>query len=104
MNRNDTVLVISDGQEQFSAAASWLRTNGYSVRFVSDMGQGVKIAGTKRPQLIISELAVPDIDGLRLCSRVRGIDVLESTPILLVGDIPGDTSIVADAMRCGATS
>lgn len=104
MNSNDIVLVISDGQEQFGDAASRLRTNGYSVRFATDMGQGIEVARAKRPQLIISELAVPDIDGLRLCKHVRGLDVLESTPILLVGDIPGNTSIVADAIRCGATS
>ncbi len=102
MSRNKTVLVISDGHEQFALAASLLRNDGYSVVFENDISQGLQIAQAEPPQLIISELAVPNVDGLELCCRVRSDSRLGATPIVLVGDLSKQSSIVEDGLRCGA--
>ena len=102
MNRNRTVLVISDRQKQFALAASWLMAEGYSVRFAEDLNQSLQIAKSETPGVIISELAVPDIDGLQICLQVRNDTRLRSTPILLIGDLAKNSSIVEDGRRCGA--
>src|SRR5258707_1297881 len=87
MSKNKTVLVISDGHEQFALAASMLRDDGYCVLFENDIAQGLALAKAETPQLIISELAVPKVDGLELCCRVRDDNTLGGTSILLVGDL-----------------
>src|SRR5437899_7349729 len=101
MNKK-TVLVISNGHEQFDLAALLLRDDGYNVLFESDMKRGLRVAEATPPHLIISELAVPDVDGLELCCRVREDRRFGTTPILLVGDLSKKSPIVADGLRCGA--
>lgn len=102
MSNKKTVLVISNGPEQFTLAASMLADDGYCVLFENDLGRGLRVAQAAPPRLIISELAVPNVDGLELCCRTRGDKGLGTTPILLVGDLSRQSSIVGDSLRCGA--
>lgn len=104
MNRNKTVLVISDNPEQFTSTASLLRGDGYRVRFEREMCDGLSLGNADAPYLIISELAGPNVDGLQLCRRVRDNRNLETVPVLLVGDLSVQSSIVKDGFRCGAAA
>lgn len=97
-----TVLVVSDGEEQFSVAASMFRDEGYQVVFKNDLRSSLETARNNAPKLIISELAVPDVDGLELCTRVRNDARLGATPVVLVGDLSVRSDIVADGFKCGA--
>ncbi len=99
---SNTILVISDRREQFARAASRLRGEGYQVRFEKDPEESLRFARTEFPRLIITELAVPDIDGLSFCINMRGKKDFDATPILLVGDLSRESSIVSDGLRCGA--
>lgn len=103
MNKKSKVLVISAGPEQFSLAVSRLQFAGCSVLYADNSGNGLKLAQTERPGLIISELAMPNIDGLELCRQVRQDKKLSAIPILLVGDLSEKSSIVKDGLRCGAS-
>ncbi|MEP6789013.1 MAG: response regulator [Acidobacteriota bacterium] len=98
--KRKTVLVISDGQEQFASTALRLFQEGVYVRFENDVDHG--LAGDEPPNLIISELAVANVDGLQLCRRMRRDRHLARTPVLLVGDLSKYSSIVRDSFKCGA--
>jgi DNA-binding response OmpR family regulator len=102
MSRNKTVLVLSDRPEQFDLTAKMFRKDGYTVLFERNMRESLRVAEAESPTLMISELAVPDIDGLELCIRARRNASLTATPIMLVGDLSEGSSIVADSLRCGA--
>jgi CheY-like chemotaxis protein len=70
--------------------------------FESDLNQSLTTAKSTAPILIISELAAPNIDGLELCRRAQRDKSLSAIPIVLVGELPNSSSIVTDALRCGA--
>lgn len=103
MTSEKTVLVVSDKPEQFDLAVSSFQSSGYRVRSKRSLTESVTLASTENPVLIISELAVPDIDGFKLCRNIRKNRSSNPPPILLVGDLSKDSSIVSDAMLCGAT-
>lgn len=103
MNRNKTVLVISSSHGQLGATASLLRDDGYSVSFENKVNDRLSLSGAELPALIISELADTDLDGLQLCRSVRRKQALATIPILLVGDLSKESSIVSDSFRCGAS-
>jgi len=103
MNEIKTILVTSHDHDQFGLAASMFEASGYRVIFEQDVQRSVKIAKAELPNLIISELAVPDIDGPRFCRSVREDRTLEKTPIVLVGDLSRRSSIVRDTLRSGAS-
>jgi len=102
MNNTPTILVISESHEQFAPTASLLRDEGYDVRFENDVSSSVMLTGANPPRLIISELAAPNVDGLKLCRNVQKDQYLGTTPVLLVGDLSITSSIVEDSFRCGA--
>ncbi len=103
MGINNKILLITERQEQFDFATSLLREVGYRPLVAASVSQGIRMAEAENPHLIISELAGPHIDGLELCRLVRSEPKLRSTPILLVGDLDKDSSIVKDSRRCGAS-
>lgn len=104
MNNTPTILVICERQEQFAAAASMLRDEGYCVRFENGLSESLSLTGPNHPLLIISELAAPNVDGLKLCRTVKNDLSGGTTPVLLVGDLSITSSIVEDGFRCGAAN
>jgi PleD family two-component response regulator len=102
MNTNKTVLLISNSKGQFDMAASLLRNNGYRVLFENDTFDALALAANASPDLIVSELAAPNVDGLKLCFRASRDRHLRRIPILLVGELSHQSSIVADGLRSGA--
>ncbi len=104
MNGNSTILLVSGDVEQFAIVTGLIRSSGLNATFARTVRECLTLAGAELPALIISELAVPDIDGLQLCLRIRAVERSRTTPILLVGDLPRSSPIVADGRRCGANS
>lgn len=97
-----SVLVITESPKPFAMAVSLLRAEGYEVTFSN--GEHLASDVDTVPAMVISELAMPDIDGLKICRRLRRDKRMQQTPIMLVGDLSAYSSIVADGMRCGASA
>ncbi len=102
MSINNTVLVISDRWEQYALTTALLREAGYLIRFAGTVRDAVEMTQAECPHLIISELAMPDIDGLDLCRQIRRSAKTSNVPIVLLGDLSNENPIVADGRRCGA--
>lgn len=101
-NKRKKIVVVSNGPEQFGSAVAQLAGEGFWFHFARDINYSFCLANDEPPDLIISELAVPDVDGLQLCKRVREESALAKVPILLVGDLSRHSEIVEDGFRCGA--
>lgn len=102
-NSNDTVLVVTRNSEQFSILSFLFQNAGYGISFADSVREGIFLTATERPGLVISELAMTEIDGLELCRRIRENNNIRSTPIIVVGDLPSSSPIVMDSRRCGAS-
>ena len=98
-----TVLVISDMQEEFELTASFLRKEGHRVLFQRKL-TSTDTFEVDPPNLLICELAAPDIDGPKICRQVRDTLSQQKTPVLLVGDLSKESSIVTESFECGATN
>jgi DNA-binding response OmpR family regulator len=58
--------------------------DGYSLRFVSGSSEALTELRDNPPDLLVSEVDLPDGDGLRLCEQVRSLPKAEHLPIMLV--------------------
>jgi CheY-like chemotaxis protein len=104
MRRENKILFISGDPEQFATAIFLFRNAGYNTVFAYDNDcAALEIAGDNAPVLIISELAMPDIDSFGMCRRIRGDKRTRATPVVIVGDLSPASSIVADCRRFGAS-
>ncbi|MFN2530047.1 MAG: response regulator [Pyrinomonadaceae bacterium] len=101
-HEDHSVLVVNDFPEQLNLMGGLLRKAGYSVFTAEDGVAAFNLAKENRPDLVISDVSMPRMNGLEFCRRLRADDELRSIPILLVSALRKDTESVVAGLRAGA--
>jgi two-component system cell cycle response regulator DivK len=76
------ILHIEDTQECQQLVAAVLTYHGYEVLCAEDGEQGVEMARTMQPDLILMDLHLPGIDGLEATRQIKDIPTVASVPII----------------------
>src|SRR2546430_2468696 len=82
------ILVFDVNSASRRLAAALLRNHGNCVRDVGDADEALRLVRLERPDLMIMDLATPDIDGCRLVVRMR-CDPSLPQPRVLVRAVAG---------------
>ncbi|MDX6710235.1 MAG: HTH-type transcriptional regulator, bacterioopsin transcriptional activator, partial [Blastocatellia bacterium] len=99
---DNAVLVINDIPDQVEVMKLLLEKSGYQVRTAYDGQEGLNDAGQFPPALIISDVAMPNMDGIELTSAVRADPELFNIPVLLVSANRKDSDSVVRGLQAGA--
>jgi two-component system OmpR family response regulator len=67
----ERVLVVDDETYILDLLQSWLSFLGFDVRTASSGTEALVIAAEFRPQLLVLDVTMPDIDGFELCRQIR---------------------------------
>jgi len=97
-----TVLVVNDSPDQREMIQVIFQQAGYGVSTASSGREGFKIAKSAKFDLVISDVMMPDGDGIELCQWIRSDEKLRSLPILLVSGLRKDVSDVIEGLEVGA--
>jgi signal transduction histidine kinase len=76
-------LVVEDNPELRNFIADVLSAR-YRVRSAADGRAGLALAKELRPDVVVSDVAMPEMDGYELCRRLRSQEETSGVPILLV--------------------
>jgi two-component system OmpR family response regulator len=76
------ILVVDDEPSITDAVSTALRYEGFEVTEAGGGREALKVAGTFKPDLIVLDVMLPDVDGLQLTRRLRNDGV--RTPILFL--------------------
>lgn len=71
MSTMPIILVIDDEIQIRRLLQLTLEPNGYQLKFASTGNEGIIMAGSERPDLVILDLGLPDMDGLSVLKRIR---------------------------------
>jgi DNA-binding NtrC family response regulator len=93
------VLIVDDEEDSRSALQTLLETWGYAADVAAEGRQALEKASSLRPSLVITDLVMPDIDGLTLMSALQR-ELPRVPVIILTGRATVDTAVAA--MRQGA--
>jgi CheY-like chemotaxis protein len=77
------ILIVEDNQELIKVLRLLLKKS-YEVYLALNGEQGVAMATTKRPDLIVMDILLPEMDGLRATNLIRKNPMTKSIPILAV--------------------
>ncbi len=79
-----TILLIDDETQLLTLLADILETKGYSVIAADNGTDGYNLARSKRPDLIILDLSMPDVDGGKVAQQLRETPQTEHIPIIFL--------------------
>lgn len=95
-----TVLVVEDDFDTLHPLAELLRLKGCQVNTATEAEQGLKVARSQHPDLIITDIALPGKSGLHFIGAVRADPQLKSTPIIVISGC--GPMILVEAEAAGA--
>jgi two-component system, OmpR family, alkaline phosphatase synthesis response regulator PhoP len=95
----ETVLIIEDDPTLLRALADNFRFKGAEVRTASDGDQGLEAALELRPDLIVLDIMLPEVNGYEICRALRG-EGLEVPIIMLTAK--GQESDIVLGLELGA--
>ncbi|MEM8503364.1 MAG: response regulator [Cyanobacteria bacterium P01_D01_bin.1] len=78
------ILVVDDNPDLRAYVSSVLNRQGYQVRTAEQGAAGLEMATTHEPDLIITDLMMPGVNGLEMIERIRKDVALQGTPIILL--------------------
>ena len=98
MNDRPRILVVDDEPQLIRVLRTGLKSRGYEVRAAADGLAGFEMFVDWHPDLVITDLAMPDVDGLELCRRLRAVS---QVPIIVLS-AKGEEKTKVEALDIGA--
>jgi DNA-binding response OmpR family regulator len=77
------ILVVEDDEVERELVRMTLEREGYRVFTAEDGARGFELAMAERPDLIVTDVSMPEADGIQLVRRVRAAHEVAATPILV---------------------
>jgi two-component system cell cycle response regulator DivK len=78
----ERILVIEDNEKNMKLVRDVLQASGYRTLEATTGGQGVELAVEHRPDLVLMDIQLPDINGVEALGRLRANERTASLPVL----------------------
>jgi CheY-like chemotaxis protein len=78
------ILIVDDEPDFVSAIQMRLEANGYGVSTAEDGQQALQKIQFERPDLVILDIQMPDVDGYEVCQRLKADPKYRDIPILVL--------------------
>ncbi|PYP83363.1 MAG: DNA-binding response regulator [Blastocatellia bacterium AA13] len=98
MDEKQRILIVDDEPQITRVLRRSLTTHGYEVRSAADGESALETFGDWSPNLVITDLSMPNVSGLDLCRKLRKIS---SVPIIILS-VRGEEQTKVEALDSGA--
>jgi two-component system, OmpR family, KDP operon response regulator KdpE len=98
MNDKQRILVVDDEPQITLVLRSGLVKHGYEVRVASEGEAALELFRAWTPDLVITDLTMPNVDGVELCRRLRAFSVV---PVIVLS-VKGEEGAKIEALDAGA--
>ena len=99
--RKDRILIIDDDVSFLENTRILLLMEGYAPQIAEDAVEGGKALLAEKPDLILSDINMPYMDGLELLTLLRSTEDTKSIPVILVSG-RSDIKTLGTASQLGA--
>ena len=96
--KKGNILVVDDEAQIARVLKTTLSAQGYGVRTAVDGEQALNEMKAWTPDLVITDLRMPNVDGLQLCRRIRA----QSRIPIIILSVKGEETIKIEALDAGA--
>lgn len=80
----ELALIVDDDPELLSLLRRYLENNGLETVLACDGAQALAAAASAKPDVIITDVDMPRMDGFTLCRRIKESKTVRSTPLIIM--------------------
>lgn len=84
MQNKYEILIVDDVSENIQVAISILKKEEYNFSFALNAKQAIEIIKTKRFDLMLLDVMMPEIDGFQLAKMIKNTPAIKETPIIFL--------------------
>jgi pilus assembly protein CpaE len=81
---NERILFVDDEEQIRKLLSTWLTRHGYQVTVANDGWEALKAIRTKAPDLVITDVNMPNMNGLELTRRLRADHRTARIPVIML--------------------
>lgn len=98
---HSAILIVEDSPTQTKLLRSILEENGYIVYSANNGARALESVRHTKPNLIITDIIMPEMDGFALCTAIKSDSYLKSIPVMLLTSL-SDPQDVIKGLQAGA--
>jgi len=97
---NGNILIVDDVAVNLKILGFILKKEGYKVRPVPNGTLALQAAEKEKPDLILLDIMMPDMDGFEVCRRLKDDQKLADVPVIFISAL-NDTNDIVNALKSG---
>lgn len=90
------MLIVDDDEKVRSLLAELIESEGYEIAVANDGGSALDLFASFEPDVVISDVVMPVLDGIELCRRIKQNSKTADIPVLLLS---GNRNAAADSLE-----
>ncbi|MCX6566421.1 MAG: response regulator [Candidatus Aminicenantes bacterium] len=95
------IVVIDDDKVTRKLLTEILTRNGYEAHGAHDGAEGVALVKWERPDLVLTDLLIPIVDGIGVCQQIKSEPELSGTKVIVMSALKNPV-LVREARAAGA--
>lgn len=93
LQKSFDILLVDDTPEHIDVAVQVLKDNNFRIRVATDGNTALKLIYQQKPDLILLDIYMPQMDGFELCRLIKNTPDLKSIPIIFLTAYSDEESI-----------
>ena len=94
VSKEPSLVIVEDSPTQAARLKHVLTKQNYQVRLADRAQAALTLCREEAPQLLISDIAMPEMDGFELCRAIKGDATLKEIPVMLLTGLSDPEDIV----------
>jgi len=103
MNTTIEILIVNNNRNHADSLRALLERNGYAICVAHNGKDALETIRQHQPTMVISAIAMPEMDGYELCQRVKADDAFKEIPVILLTPLSDPQDIIR-GMESGANN
>jgi class 3 adenylate cyclase len=95
------ILVVDDTPANIQTLAATLKEKGYQISVATNGRQALEVVGRVRPDLILLDVMMPEMDGFETCRRLKASDATSAIPVIFL-TARSETADIVKGFELGA--
>jgi DNA-binding response OmpR family regulator len=100
-NKSTKILVVEDEEILLTALTEELKQEGFQVLGAKDGVEGVSMATSEKPNLILLDFVMPKLDGIGALKQIKESAETKDIPVVILTNL-SDYDKISDALSLGA--